>query len=122
VIFYGLPQFGFVLDQFTVWGEPLECARRLEVLAADAPGATGFRVKLPLPLRSRTLSDYTGDVEALGEVIAAYRRRVGARRGRREPIAMRKNRVKQLLKAGEPALWDVHGPRKHARRGAARSG
>ncbi|HEY8786895.1 MAG TPA: LLM class flavin-dependent oxidoreductase [Candidatus Limnocylindria bacterium] len=63
-----------VLDQFTVWGEPLECARRLEVLAADAPGATGFRVKLPLPLRSRTLSDYTGDVEALGEVIAAYRR------------------------------------------------
>jgi hypothetical protein len=31
-------------------------------------------VKLPLPLRSRTLSDYTGDVEALGEVIAAYRR------------------------------------------------
>ncbi|MDP9276444.1 MAG: LLM class flavin-dependent oxidoreductase [Chloroflexota bacterium] len=63
-----------VLDQFTVWGEPLDCARRLGVLAADAPGATGFRVKLPLPLRSRTLSDYTGDVEALGEVIAAYRR------------------------------------------------
>jgi 5,10-methylenetetrahydromethanopterin reductase len=63
-----------VLDQFTVWGEPLECARRLVSLAADAPGATGFRVKLPLPLRSRTLADYTGDVEALGEVIAAYRR------------------------------------------------
>lgn len=63
-----------VLDQFTVWGEPLECARRLAVLAAEAPVATGFRVKLPLPLRSRTLADYTGDVEALGEVIAAYRR------------------------------------------------
>ena len=63
-----------VLDQFTVWGDPQECARRLASLAADAPGATGFRVKLPLPLRSRTLSDYTGDVEALGEVIAAYRR------------------------------------------------
>ena len=43
------------------------------VLAADAPGATGFRVKLPLPLRSRTLSDYVGDVEALGEVMAAFR-------------------------------------------------
>src|SRR6266571_1821712 len=53
-----------VLDQFTVWGDPQECARRLESLAADAPAATGFRVKLPLPLRSRTLSDYTGDVEA----------------------------------------------------------
>jgi 5,10-methylenetetrahydromethanopterin reductase len=62
-----------VLDQFTVWGDPRECARRLALLATDAPGATGFRVKLPLPLRSRTLSDYTGDVEALGEVIAAYR-------------------------------------------------
>ena len=63
-----------VLEQFTVWGEPAECARRLQSLAADAPGATGFRLKLPLPLRSRTLNDYTDDVEALGEVIAAYRR------------------------------------------------
>src|SRR5206468_938510 len=92
-----------VLDQFTVWGEPLECARRLRSLAEEAPGATGFRVKLPLPLRSRTLADYVGDVEALGEVMAAYRRApepaaVGAGR------SMRTNRVKQLLKAGEPAL------------------
>jgi hypothetical protein len=62
-----------VLDQFTVWGEPLECARRLRALAAEAPGATGFRLKLPLPLRSKALADYVGDVEALGEVIAAYR-------------------------------------------------
>jgi hypothetical protein len=61
-----------VLDQFTVWGEPAECARRLRVLAAEAPGATGFRVKLPLPVRSRALSDYLADVDALGEVIAAY--------------------------------------------------
>ncbi|TME32656.1 MAG: LLM class flavin-dependent oxidoreductase [Chloroflexi bacterium] len=63
-----------VLDQFTVWGEPLECARRLRSLAEEAPGATGFRVKLPLPLRSRTLADYVGDVEALGEVMAICRR------------------------------------------------
>lgn len=62
-----------VLDQFTVWGEPLECARRLRSLAAEAPGATGIRVKLPLPVRSRALSDYVADVDALGLVIAAYR-------------------------------------------------
>jgi 5,10-methylenetetrahydromethanopterin reductase len=62
-----------VLDQFTVWGEPAECARRLRSLADEAPGATGFRVKLPLPLRSRTLADYVADVDALGELIAAYR-------------------------------------------------
>ena len=63
---------GFAVPAATV--EALECARRLRALASDAPGATGFRVKLPLPLRSRTLSDYTGDVDALGEVVAAYRR------------------------------------------------
>ena len=63
-----------VLEQFTVWGDPEECARRLHALEADAPGATGFRLKLPLPLRSRTLADYDADVDALGEVIAAFRR------------------------------------------------
>lgn len=63
-----------VLGQFTVWGTPDECARRLASLAADAPGATGFRLKLPLPVRSRALADYLADVDALAEVIAAYRR------------------------------------------------
>src|SRR6266850_1045736 len=62
-----------VLDQFTVWGEPAACAARLQSLAAEAPGATGFRLKLPLPLRSRTLSEYLEDVGALAQVIAAYR-------------------------------------------------
>jgi 5,10-methylenetetrahydromethanopterin reductase len=62
-----------VLDQFTVWGEPGECARRLAELAAEAPGATGFRFKLPLPLRTRALEDYLADVDALGAVVAAYR-------------------------------------------------
>jgi len=61
------------LDQFTVWGTPAECARRLRTLAAEAPGATGFRVKLPLPVRSRTIDEYLADVDALGLVIAAYR-------------------------------------------------
>jgi len=64
-----------VLAQFTVWGTPDDCARRLAELAADAPDATGFRVKLPLPVRTKTLGEYLADVEALGEVIAAYRSR-----------------------------------------------
>ena len=63
-----------VLERFTVWGEPEECARRLAALAREAPGATGFRFKLPLPVRTRTLAEYVADVGALGEVIAAYRR------------------------------------------------
>lgn len=62
-----------VLDRFTVWGEPAECARRLVELEREAPGATGFRLKLPLPLKTRTLADYLADAEALGATIAAYR-------------------------------------------------
>jgi 5,10-methylenetetrahydromethanopterin reductase len=62
-----------LLDQFTVWGEPAECAARLRSLADDTPAATGFRFKLPLPVRTRALADYVADVAALGEVIAAYR-------------------------------------------------
>ena len=62
-----------VLDQFTVWGEPAACAERLARLAAEAPGATGFRVKLPIPLKTKTLAEYLEDVDTLGEVLAAYR-------------------------------------------------
>jgi len=57
-----------------VWGEPAECAQRLAELAAEAPGATGFRLKLPLPVRTKTLAEYLADVDALAEVIAVYRR------------------------------------------------
>jgi hypothetical protein len=63
-----------LLDDFTVWGEPAECAKRLAALASEAPGATGFRFKLPLPVRTRALAEYLADVDALGEVLAAYRR------------------------------------------------
>lgn len=66
-----------LLDQFTVWGEPGECAQRLRSLAAEAPGTTGFRLKLPMPIRSRSLSEYVADVDALGEVIAGYRGAAG---------------------------------------------
>lgn len=62
-----------VLDQFTVWGTPDECARRLRQIAAEAPGATGFRTKLALPVRSRSLTEYLDDVASLGEVLTAYR-------------------------------------------------
>lgn len=62
-----------VLGQFTVWGTPSECARGLASLASEAPGATGFRVKLPLPVKARALAEYLADVEALAEVISAYR-------------------------------------------------
>ena len=62
-----------LLDQFTVWGTPDECARRLRALAAEAPGVTGFRVKLPIPVKTRQLTEYRADVEALAEVIAAFR-------------------------------------------------
>ena len=62
-----------VLDQFTVWGEPEECAARLRRLADEAPGATGFRLKLPLPIGTRTLADYLADAASLAEVIASYR-------------------------------------------------
>jgi 5,10-methylenetetrahydromethanopterin reductase len=62
-----------LLDQFTVWGTPDECARRLRALAAEAPGATGFRVKLPIPVKTRQLPEYLADVDALGAVVAAFR-------------------------------------------------
>jgi 5,10-methylenetetrahydromethanopterin reductase len=62
-----------VLDQFTVWGTPEECARRLRTVAAEAPGATGFRTKMALPVRRRSLAEYLQDVASLGEVISAYR-------------------------------------------------
>ena len=62
-----------VLDQFTVWGTPEECAAKLRTLEANSPGATGFRTKLTLPVKSRSRDEYLSDVDALAEVIAAYR-------------------------------------------------
>ena len=62
-----------VLDQFTVWGTPAECAARLRTIVSEAPGATGLRTKFALPVKDRSLDQYLADVDAQGEVIAAYR-------------------------------------------------
>lgn len=62
-----------LLDRFAVWGAPEECARRLRGMAAALPAARGFRVKFPIPIRSETFATYSEEVEALGEVVAAYR-------------------------------------------------
>jgi 5,10-methylenetetrahydromethanopterin reductase len=62
-----------ILDRFTVWGEPRECAARLVEMGASLPAATGFRIKFPLPVRSASFAEYAEEVDALGEVLAAYR-------------------------------------------------
>lgn len=62
-----------VLDDFTVWGTPAECAARLREMAASLPDVTGFRVKFPLPVRSATFATYAEQVDALGEVVSASR-------------------------------------------------
>ena len=75
-----------LLDRFTVWGAPEECARRLHEMRAAVPAATGFRVKFPIPIRSETFGTYAEEVDALGEVLAAYR---GAEREAAPTIAGR---------------------------------
>lgn len=62
-----------LLDAFTVWGEPAQCARRLRAMTEALPEVTGIRVKLPIPVGSKTLAAYLEDVAALGDTITAYR-------------------------------------------------
>jgi len=62
------------LDRFTVAGEPEECAERLAAMARDLPEATGFRVKLPRPVRAATYEDYEDAIRGIGEVVAALRK------------------------------------------------
>jgi alkanesulfonate monooxygenase SsuD/methylene tetrahydromethanopterin reductase-like flavin-dependent oxidoreductase (luciferase family) len=61
------------LDRFTVAGTPEECADRLRAIARDLPEATGFRVKLPRPVRAASYADYEQAIRGMGEVIAALR-------------------------------------------------
>ena len=61
------------LDRFTVSGDPEECARRMRALAAALPEVTGFRIKLPRPVRAATYADYERAIVGMGQVIAALR-------------------------------------------------
>ena len=66
------------LDRFTVAGEPEECAERLRAMARDLPEATGFRVKLPRPVRAATYADYADAIRGIGEVVTALRKTAAA--------------------------------------------
>ena len=61
------------LDRFTVAGGPDECARRMRALAEALPEVTGFRLKLPRPVRAATFADYEDSIRGMGEVIAKLR-------------------------------------------------
>jgi hypothetical protein len=61
------------LDRFTVSGDADECARRMRALAAALPEVTGFRIKLPRPVRAATYAEYERSIRGMGEVIAALR-------------------------------------------------
>jgi hypothetical protein len=60
-----------ILDQFTVAGDARECADRLRAMASALPEVTGFRVKLPRPIRNATYADYEHAIVGMGEVIAS---------------------------------------------------
>jgi 5,10-methylenetetrahydromethanopterin reductase len=62
------------LDRFAVAGTPDECADRLRAIARDLPEATGFRVKLPRPVRAASYADYEDALRSMGEVIASLRK------------------------------------------------
>ena len=61
------------LDRFTIAGEPEECAQRMRALTSALPEVTGFRIKLPRPVRAATYADYEESIRGMGEVIAKLR-------------------------------------------------
>ena len=62
------------LDRFTIAGEPEECADRLRRMTGELPGVTGFRVKLPRPVKDATYESYEDAIRGIGLVVAALRR------------------------------------------------
>jgi 5,10-methylenetetrahydromethanopterin reductase len=63
-----------ILDQFTVAGEPEECAERLAILCAERPEATGIRIQAHPPLGG---SSYEGYAETVRGMALAIERCVG---------------------------------------------
>jgi len=59
-----------VLDQFTVAGEPAECAARLERIAAERPEATGIRIQAHPPYGMPSYQGYAETVRGMGAAIA----------------------------------------------------
>lgn len=61
------------LDRFTISGDPEECARRMRQLTDALPEVTGFRIKLPRPVKAATYEEYERSIRGMGEVITALR-------------------------------------------------
>jgi alkanesulfonate monooxygenase SsuD/methylene tetrahydromethanopterin reductase-like flavin-dependent oxidoreductase (luciferase family) len=59
-----------VLDQFTVAGEPGECAARLERICAERPEATGIRIQAHPAYGMPSYEGYAETVRGMGEAIA----------------------------------------------------
>jgi 5,10-methylenetetrahydromethanopterin reductase len=59
-----------VLHQFTIWGQPSECAGRIDALLAQVPGVTGVRLKLPGRL---AVDGYREMIALAGEVATRLR-------------------------------------------------
>jgi len=63
-----------VLDQFTVAGEPVECAERLERIAAERPEATGIRIQAHPPYGMASYEGYAETVRGMREAIERVNR------------------------------------------------
>ena len=63
-----------VLDQFTVAGEPAECAERLERIAAERPEATGIRIQAHPPYGMPSYEGYAETVRGMREAIERVNR------------------------------------------------
>jgi alkanesulfonate monooxygenase SsuD/methylene tetrahydromethanopterin reductase-like flavin-dependent oxidoreductase (luciferase family) len=70
-----------VLDQFTVAGEPGECAERLGRIAAERPEATGIRIQAHPPYGMPSYAGYAETVRGMGEAIARVNRTPVVSRG-----------------------------------------
>jgi len=61
-----------ILDQFSIAGEPHECAEKIEALIAAVPGITGLRLKLPPLFTEDSYGGFREMIELIGEMVAAH--------------------------------------------------